>query len=865
MSLLQRLRGLNPWHFVWISVLLSELFTLVSNCLLSLVWWGRVSPDLLAIGSIDALVVALLVAPTAIYFIRYQGRLNDINRALELEVQERRRMEQVLHDSEERYRMIFEKSGDAIFILSGQEGEAGRIVEANQAAADMHGYSIDELRAMGIAEVDTPEAALKSAGRIQRILAGEWLKFEVEHRRKDGSVFPLEVTAGSFETAGRRYVMAFDRDITARKRAEEALRDSEEKFRKFADEASFDGIIVHHQGAILDVSQPFARMFGYQREELIGRETSDTVAPQCRESMRRYIESGQDSQYESLGLRKDGSVFPMEIRAKNLVFLGRIVRTAAVRDITERKRAEQELRQSEGRYRSLVENVPYGLMICELATGRFLYANDMIMIMTGYNPQELAGLTIWAVTDPADHPEVRRRLERRLAGEQLPERAIYTGLRKDGSKFRFDVTVSLVTHQGQTALQGIIRDVTRQESLEKQLLRAQKLEALGTLAGGVAHEFNNILMAIRGYTQLMAAKPGLVPQVREYLGNIDKISKRAANLTNNMLSFARLESGEVGLVDPNLVLQGMASLLRQTLPPEITLRLETHSGLSPVTANTSQLEQVLLNLALNARDAMPQGGAITFGSREHLVDQEFRSRHPWARAALYDELVVEDNGPGMSEEVLQHIFEPFYTTKEPGKGTGLGLSVAFSIVQNHGGELIVESGPGRGTRFSIFLPALVQAASDEAAPSTEAPLPRGHGQRILVVDDEYSVRQISREALEAFGYVVEEASDGQEALRIFAQAHEAGQGFDLVILDLSMPHMGGRECLCRLLALDPGAKVLIATGHPGNLVELSQETGSRTQVLHKPFDLGTLLKAAGHMLQTPQAAPREQPVNSLIH
>ncbi|MFH1034711.1 MAG: PAS domain S-box protein [Pseudomonadota bacterium] len=848
MSILQRLRNLNPWHFVWISVLLSELFTLASNSLLSLLWWGAISRDLLLIGSIDALVVALLVAPLAIYFVRHQGRLHQVNQALEDDIKARRRMEVVLRDSEERYRTIFEKSGDAIFILSGQEGEAGRIVAANQAAADMHGFTIEELCAMGIGQVDTPESAALSGERLKRILAGEWLKFEVEHLRKDGSIFPLEVTAGTFEVGDKRYVMAFDRDITARRRAEELLRQSEERFRRFADEASFDGIIVHDQGTVLDVSEPFARMHGYARWELIGHQALETVAPSHREQMRRNIASGEESQYESLGLRQDGSTFPVEIRVKNLILHGRSVRTAVVRDITDRKRAESELRQSEASYRSLVENVPYGLLICDAATGSFLYVNDLICQLSGYSQQELAGLTFWEITDPADHPRVRERLRLRLAGQQPAERAVYTGLRKDGSRYLFEVTVSLVTHQGRPALQGFVRDVTEQENLEKQLLRAQKLEALGTLAGGVAHEFNNILMAVRGYTQLMAGKPGLAPSVREYLGRIDEISKRAANLTSNMLGFARLESGEVGLVDPNQILQGMASLLRQTLPPDIVLRLEPQAGISSVKANTSQLEQVLLNLALNARDAMPRGGTITFRSREHLGGPEFQANHAWAGAGRYDELMVEDNGPGMDEEVLQHIFEPFFTTKEPGKGTGLGLSVAFSIVRNHGGELVVESTPGQGTRFSIFLPAQALTRRAAAPAAVEMPLPQGRGQRILVVDDEYSVRQISREALEAFGYAVEEATDGQEALRLFSQARQAGQGYDLVILDLSMPHMGGRECLRRLRCLDIESKVIIATGHPDSLEDLGLAAEAHMQVLHKPYDLSTLLKQTGHML-----------------
>ena len=399
----QRLRHISVWHFVWICIVGSELLTLASNSVLSLLWWGHISRDLLLIGSIDAFLVALILAPVGILFIRHVLALADRNALLRQEVELRCQAEAALRESEERYRVIFERSGDANFILEGQGEGRGRVLWANQAAADMHGYTMEELKRLRITDLDSPEGSSLAGPRMERMLAGEWLSFEVDHQRKDGSLFPVEVSAGLAEFGGHPYIVAFDRDITTRRQSEAALRESEERFRKFADEASFDGIIVHDQGRILDVSQTFASMNGYQREELIGRDALDTVAPECRELVRSHIQAGHEQLYEAISLRKDGSRFPIEIRARNIAFGGKTVRTAAVRDISERKRAEEELRQSERRYRSLVENVPYGLFIADVATGRLLFVNQQVCDLFALTLERAQGLTIWDVTDPGDH------------------------------------------------------------------------------------------------------------------------------------------------------------------------------------------------------------------------------------------------------------------------------------------------------------------------------------------------------------------------------------------------------------------------------------------------------------------------------
>jgi len=511
-------------------------------------------------------------------------------------------------------------------------------------------------------------------------------------------------------------------------------------------------------------------------------------------------------------------------------------------------RAEADLRASRERYRTLVDNLPYGLFIADCTTARLLFVNPRFCQLFGYDPQEILELTLWDLALPSEHEHLRALLRRYAAGEEASTTFRCTGRRKDGSTVRCEVNVSSVPYQGQKGLQGVTREVTAEEMLERQLVQAQKMEAVGTLASGVAHEFNNILMAIRGYAQLLATALGEDPRLRGYLDKIEHSARRAADLTSTMLSFSRLESGEKRPVDLTTVVKGVVGLLKRTLPPHIELVLEPPPKLPPVLGNPNHLEQVLLNLAVNARDAMPEGGRITVRLRWQKVDAPFRARNPWARAGSYCVIEVSDTGSGMPPEVLSRIFEPFFTTKEPGRGTGLGLAVAYRIVENHQGVILAESSPGQGSTFYMYLPAMEQAELPLAVAPGERPLPQGQGRWILVVDDEPPVREISREALESVGYLVSEAAHGQEALDLYRRALRVGRPFDLVILDLGMPVMDGRECLHRILEIDPQARVVVTTGYTQGDLELGELAQATKGILEKPFDLTTLIHRVGEVL-----------------
>ncbi|MBU1741007.1 MAG: PAS domain S-box protein, partial [Proteobacteria bacterium] len=504
-------------------------------------------------------------------------------------------------------------------------------------------------------------------------------------------------------------------------------------------------------------------------------------------------------------------------------------------EIRQRREAEEALKVSENQYRSLVENVPFGIFIVEIDSGRFIFLNQQICDLHGYTLEEALQLEVWDFIDPAQHKLMRSRMGTRLAGGVLsPATVVYTSRAKDGTAIRGEVWASVVTFQGRPAVQGVVRDVTEQELLEKQLQQAQKMEAVGTLAGGVAHEFNNILMAIRGYTQLLTMDGGLEAKPAGYIEKIEACTKRAADLTGKMLTFSRLDSGEKIAVQVNEAVEEIADLARHTFSPVFRIDLELDPDLPPIGANPYHLEQVLLNLAVNARDAMPEGGRIAIRTFRVDVNAEFRRVHPWAVADRYVEVVVEDQGCGMTPEQVERIFDPFYTTKDPGEGTGLGLAVAYSIIENHGGAIVAHSRFGRGSRFHVYLPVddVLPAVIDSAAPRDDRDV---SGRSILLVDDEDLVRDVARQALEHFGCRVVEAGHGREALALYRAARDQGRSFDLVLLDMAMPVMGGPECLDRLIEMDPGVRVLIVTGHDG---QPGQDLLSRTiGVLHKPFDL----------------------------
>ena len=391
---------------------------------------------------------------------------------------------------------------------------------------------------------------------------------------------------------------------------------------------------------------------------------------------------------------------------------------------------------------------------------------------------------------------------------------------------------------------GVARDITRQkqaeeakQALETQLLQAQKLEAIGTLTGGIAHDFNNSLQGILGYTQILMMDLPRGSPLAERLGRIESSALKASELTRQLLTFSRRVESRLRPLDLNQAIRQIEGMARRTIPRMIRIELELDEELRIINADAAQLEQVVMNLMINSRDAMPEGGTLKIGTRNETLDANGCPLHPEAPPGEYVAMSVSDNGLGMHPRTLEHIFEPFYTTKEPGKGTGLGLSMVYGVVKNHGGHIACRSEPGRGARFHILLPAL----KEEPAPVAEerpSEARRAGSETILLVDDEAGIREQASEILTRFGYRVLHAEDGRRALDIYREKKDS---ISLVVLDVIMPGMGGPECLDEILRIDPGQRVIVVSGDAfsGPLLEVLETCGGGS--LKKPYALDQLL------------------------
>ncbi len=651
-----------------------------------------------------------------------------------------------------------------------------------------------------------------------------------------------------FSTGTGRLATVFE-DISERKRTEEALRASEERLRGIFNNAAVGIAVVNADGRYIQYNSVWADMIGYGPEELDGMPYIQVTHPDDKDISKKNHDAlirGEGEAYalEKRYVRKDGAVFWADISVSPIHDrTGELEGTVVVIvDITERKKTDEALRLSEERYRSLVENARYGFVILDLTSGEILFVNKTCIDLIGRTHEEIVGKPIWDFLDPGGYEMAVDRLQAHASAGPIPVGPDkYTYLHGDGSMRRLEITASAVTYHGRMALQGIFRDITEQELLQKQLQQSQKMEALGTLAGGVAHEFNNILMAVRGYAQMLALKTTLEPSMARYLEKIAESTDRAGKLTQRMLGFARLQAGEMARVDVNKVVESVQGLMQQTFPPEIEIETHPARDLPDLLANPNELEQVLVNLVVNARDAMPRGGKITLHTRLVEAEASFCSAHPWAAPGRYVELVVEDTGEGMTADVLEHIFDPFFTTKAPGQGTGLGLSVAHTMMTNHQGSILADSTPGEGACFRVYLPVEENLTPDRELTQEHEPPPVGAGQSILVVDDDDSVREVSKCVLEEFGYDVFEASNGKQALDMYRSALDEGRPYALVVLDQTMPVMGGLQCYEEIVKIHEDARIIFVTGHGNHQLEADPPGPQVVNVLRKPFDLETLL------------------------
>jgi PAS domain S-box-containing protein len=475
-----------------------------------------------------------------------------------------------------------------------------------------------------------------------------------------------------------------------------------------------------------------------------------------------------------------------------------------------RQRSDKALRESEEKYRTILENIEDGYYEVDIA-GNLTFFNESACRILGYSRDELMGMNNRRYADGENARKIYRTFNE-VYRTGLPAKGFdWEIIRKEGKKRSIETSVSLIRDESGRPIgfRGIVRDITERKELEAQLRQAQKMEALGTLAGGIAHDFNNLLQAISGYTQLLLwGKRGTDPDTHELM-EIQRATGRASALIRQLLAFSRKVEGERRAVNLNQEIKDIQKVLKRTIPKMIDITIHLSEDLRTVRADPIQMEQILLNLGSNAADAMPEGGELIIETRNALLDEEYCRNHLGAVPGEYVLLTVTDTGHGMTRETVQHIFEPFFTTKEIGKGTGLGLASVYGIVKGHGGYIMCYSEAGQGTTFNIYLPAIKHGDRRSQKPS-EKTLPERGNETILVVDDEASIRDFVTRVLDRFGYKVLLARSGEEALEVY---RERKDGIDLVILDLGMPGIGGYACLRELLTIDPSARVMIASGY----------------------------------------------------
>ncbi len=759
-------------------------------------------------------------------------------RVLELErvESERKLAEEALRQSEEKFRRIYENSVVGFF----QSTPEGRFLRVNHAFAKMLGYESPEELVSSISDITSQAYANpKDRSRYHKSLKahGYVEDFELKVRCKDGSeVWLSDSSRAFFDKNGEavRYE-GIVVDITERKRAEKALRDSEKNYRDIF-ENSNDAIFVHdaETGQIVDVNRTACEMFGHSLEEMKRMDVGDFSLGEPPYTQKQALEWIQKAyqygpqRFEWLARNKQGelmwfenSLLCAEIADKNRVLV-------FGRNIDDRKKAEHDRE----RLLSAMEQAAEVMVITD-PDGVIQYVNPAFERVTGYTAEEVKGKNPRILKSGKQDEGFYRELWQTItSGRNWQGR--FVNRRKDGSLYTEEASISpVIDVTGRiNNFVAVKRDITSEIELETRLAQAQKMEAIGTLAGGIAHDFNNILSAVMGYSEMAKSDLPKESYASQCIEEVLLASHRAKALVKQILAFSRFSEEGMQPLKAGLLLKEAVKLLRASLPSTIEMRTEISASKDTILANATQTHQVVMNLCTNAYHAMhDSGGILTVTLKELDVDAKDTAGYDDLDPGRYLVLGISDTGHGMSPEVMERIFDPYFTTKEKGVGTGLGLSVVHGIVKRHGGTIRVWSLPGEGTTFQVMLPVIEESAAVSAPAPVDAP--KGTG-RILFVDDEAPIANIGRQMLRRLGYDVEVATGSMEALERFESCPD---DFDLVITDMTMPHLRGDELARAVMDVRPDMPVILCTGYSDMInKEKARGMGIR-EVLEKPVGM----------------------------
>ncbi len=510
----------------------------------------------------------------------------------------------------------------------------------------------------------------------------------------------------------------------------------------------------------------------------------------------------------------------------------------------ERRRAEEELRKNESILRLLFEHNPMPTWLYEVDSLKFLRVNQAAVRLYGYSPEEFEQMSILAIRPDSEREKALAYVREMEDGTQ--EHGFWLHQAKDGKTFEVEVISHALLYAGKRVRLVVAQDISERRNLELQLRQAMKMEAIGRLAGGVAHDFNNLLMVIKGHTELLLNVLPPSDHVARKIEQIDRSADRAAALTRQLLAFSRMQVLQLQVINLNSIVEEMGKLLPRLIGEDIELVVRPDQELGAVRADASQMEQIIMNLAVNSRDAMPNGGKLVIETRNADLDQTYTASHPMMKPGAYIQLTVSDSGTGMDEETQSHIFEPFFTTKEKGKGTGLGLATVYGIVKQSGGFIWVYSEIAKGTSFKVYLPRVEQVEEHPGAPAPTAEVPTGT-ETVLLTEDEQDVREIAREFLESGGYKVVEAKDASEAIQL---ARQHGGAIDLLVTDMVMPGMTGQELAVQLQREYPGLCIVFMSGYSEHAATEMANADPSVRLLSKPFSRGALLRTVREILHS---------------
>jgi PAS domain S-box-containing protein len=772
------------------------------------------------------------------------------------------RMEQALRASELSYHRLFEAAQDGILIL---DVDTGRINDVNPFLIKLLGYPHGEMVGKTVGELSPFKDIWSNKVMLERLQEDGYVRYhDLPLETRDGRKIAVEFVSNVYQAGDKKVIQCNIRDITERKWAEEAFRESEQRFRALF-EGAHEGIFQSTLGGQFHLANTaLARMLGYaSSQELIagvtdiGRQLNVALGVRA-EFQRQISERGEVQNFEFQARRKDGVMIWLSENAHAVRDASGAVLyyDGMLQDITERKRAEEALRQSEATLRGVFQAAPIG--ICIMKDRLFQSANDYWCKSFGYTEKSLLGKSPRMLYESDEEYE---RVGRELY-THFQEGGIATSetrLRRSDGALRDVILTTAPLRAGDPTAGKVmtIHDITERRQLEAQFIEAQKMGVIGQLASGVAHDFNNILGVIMGYGDMITSELDPDSPLRKCTEEIRHATERAAGLTRQLLIFSRKQTVQPVVLDLNDVVKDLNKILRRLIDENIEMTMVPGKQTGRVKADSGYVGQVLMNLVINARDAMPNGGKLTIATNNVTLDENYSPTgvipglpaEASAKAGDYVMLSVSDTGTGMTEEVKAHMFETFFTTKPLGKGTGLGLATCQTIVQQSGGHIDVDSEVGKGTTFKIYFPRVEQPLDVAARPIPTGPLPHGT-ETLLIVEDDPSVRHLAAGVLEAQGYTVLRANNGQDALHV-AREHK-GSPIRLVVTDVIMPLMGGKVMAEWLKTTYPGLKILFTSGYTDDAIVQHGVLEPGVVFLPKPYTLAVLARKVREMLDTPQ-------------